>query len=378
MSNSLQRSVEAANRVLQSHAQQPACTLIELELAAWTIGRAGGESSALPDASENLHVRLATMLGAGNFSSALELLDQKLSTPEGDKLLFSACDLAADKMAEQLIEIAHRHPDKWFPGPMLARTTQPERLLALFENRPTLGHAISTIGELVIVGRDSQKPIYQAETLWAEILRNRLSHSHDPRFRDTWLRITARGEIDEAIELLMRLANEFGRSEIFDGVTAVLARLVRNDPDRAAAIVASSADPWERLDWFEPLKWWFQLPVAAEPILRDLLSLKDSEVDIRLSRMLTSARAPEWLERSLKTASSHAPLSRAREFAPGISQLRSALLEDDAELARNQLLPLLEEAPSSQGGLAPRDLFDGLSAPGLPALVPWGTGPGLP
>lgn len=376
MSSSLQRAAAAANRVVQSHARRSECLLVELELAAWTIGSAGGQSPSLPNPSENLHVQLATLLGRGAFTEAVAFVDQHADTADGDKLLFSACDLAGDRIPDELIELAYRHRDKWFSGSMLARTNQPERLLGLFAGQPVLGHAISTIGELVIVGRDSGNPVTDAEKLWSEILRNSVMHRHDPAFRDTSLRIRVREGMEEGIDLLIRLANEFGRSSIFDGMTAVLARLVRDDDSRAAGIVASSSDPWDRVDWFEPLKWWFELPASAEPLLEDLLSVNDPEIDVRLVRMLTSARSPEWLKRVLRSINNYPPLERARQFSPGVSQLRSAGLEDDAELVRNQLLPLL--STQSNDSIAPLDLFDTLSAPGLPALVPWGTGPGLP
>lgn len=378
MISATERSFEAAIRVLQGHAQRSQCKLVELELAAWVIGSASGKSPQLPKPTEDLHVRLAAALGSREFDAAESLLNEHIPTTEGDKLLFSACDLAGDLMADRLIDIAYRHPNKWFLGPMLAKTTHPERLLGLFKNRPTLGHAISTVGELVIVGRDAGSPIKEAELLWAEVLRNRLSHTHDARFRDTWLRIAVRESLENAIELLMRLANEFGRGAILDGVTAVLARLVRNDPERAVAIVAGSPDPWDRLDWFEPLKWWFELPPAAEPIVRDLLVVGNPEIDIRLARMLTSAGAPVWLERSLKTAKSQQPLELARDLAPGVSQLRSGSLHEEAERVREQVLPLLPDSAAVPWQIAPRDLFDTLSAPHLPALVPWGSGPGLP
>ena len=379
MSNSLQRSAEAATRVLQFHARRPKCLLVELELAAWTIGHAGGELPAsLPNVSENLHVQLATLLGSGRFTEALTFVDQHAATAQGDKLLFSACDLAGDHIADELIELTYRHRGKWFSGPMLTKTTRPDRLLGLFKDQPTLGHAISTVGELVIVGRDRGAPITEAEELWAEILRNSAMHSHDRVFRDTFLRIRVREDMGEAINLLLQLANEFGRSTIFDGMTAVLARLVREDAPRATAIVASSPEPDGRIEWFEPLKWWFELPSPALPVLEDLLSVTDPEIDIRLARMLTSARAPEWLERSLRSINSLAPVDRARELSPGVSQLRSGGLEDDAERVRNQLLPFLNAQAPTHDEVAALDLFDTLSAPNLPALVPWGAGPGLP
>jgi hypothetical protein len=378
MSDSLQRSATAANQVLHAHAKRSECLLIELELAAWTIGRIGGHLQVLPNASENLHVQLAMLLGSGKFNEAVTFVDQYVDTEAGDKLLFSACDLAGDRISDELIELAYRHRGKWFSGPMLAKTTKPERLLGLFADQPTLGHAISTIGELVIVGRDQGKPITQAEQLWSEILRDQQMHRHDPAFLDTWLRIRVREGIEEAIDLLIRLASEFGRNSVFDGVTAVLARLVRVDAPRATTIVASSPDIWDRVEWFEPLKWWFEIPPTAEPLLEDLLSVNDRELDIRLARMLTSAQSLQWLERSLRSINTHESPKRARELSPGVSQLRSGGLEEDAERVRNQVLPFLSATAEIPDGVAALDLFDTLSAPGLPALVPWGAGPGLP
>jgi hypothetical protein len=184
--------------------------------------------------------------------------------------------------------------------------------------------------------------------------------------------------MEEAIGLLLRLANEFGRSTIFDGMTAILARLVRDDAARAAEIVASSPQQNDRVEWFEPLKWWFELPLPAQTLLEDLLSANDPEIDVRLARMLTSAKAPEWLDRSLRSINRLTPLDRARELSPGVSQLRSGNLDEEAERVRNQLLPFLNTDTPAHHEVAALDLFDTLSAPDLPALVSWGTGPGLP
>jgi len=378
MTMTKERAAAAASRLLQAQTQRARAKLIEIELAAWLVGNAGGQAPRFANPTDDLHVRLAVALGAGDFDAAESLLIAYLPTPEGDKLLFHACHLAGTMMADRLIEIAHRYPDNWFNGRMLTSTSQPARLLALFDNQPTLGHAIITTGELVVVGRDAGAPIAGAEERWAAVVGDQLSHMHDPRFRDTWLRIAARESLDTAVDLLMRLADGWGRDTIVDGVSAVLARLVRQDPERAAAVVASSVAPWDRLAWFETLTWWFDLPAPAEPILHELLNLGDPEINLVLARILTSARAPQWLDHALMTAETQPPLERARELAPGIFQLRAAGLHDEAERVRNRVLPLLPEHPDTPGDVAPRDLFDTLSAPGLPALVPWGAGPGLP
>jgi hypothetical protein len=210
------------------------------------------------------------------------------------------------------------------------------------------------------------------------LVANPRAHAHEMQFRDTWLRIVARESLDAGLDLLLTLEKDWGRDNVLDGARAVLARLVRADPERASGVVARSTDPWDRLAWLETLSWWFELPAAAEPILRDLLNVGDPDIDIQLARALTSARALPWLDRALTTAEAHPPLERARDLAPGVSQLRAAGLQDEAERVRDRLLRLLPERGGQPGVVAPRDLFDTLSASGLPALVPWGAGPGLP
>ena len=378
MNGIAERAAAAAGRILEAHTKQSQCKLIEIELGAWLVGKAGGQSPRLANPVDDLHARLAVTLGSNDLEATESLLNSYLSTSEGEKLLFHACHLGGLFMADRLIEIAHRYPNKWFNGRMLATTSLPARLLALFDNQPTLGHAIITIGELVILGRDAGTPIAAAEERWAAVVRDELSHLHDPRFRDTWLRITVRESLDSAVDLLMRLADGWGRDTIVDGVSAVLARLVRQDPGRAAAVVTSSKDFWDQLAWFEALTWWFELPTPAEPILENLLNLNDSEINLVLARVLTSAQSPKWLDLALETVEVHPPLERARKLAPGISQLREAGLHEEAERIRDRVLPFLPENPELPGGINPRDLFETLSALGLPPLVPWGTGSGLP
>lgn len=126
------------------------------------------------------------------------------------------------------------------------------------------------------------------------------------------------------------------------------------------------------------MTWWFTLPAPAEPILRDLLNLNQPQIQLALVCSLTKSQAVPWLDRALADASLQPPLELARDLAPGIYQLRKAGLSEEAEKLRDKFLPLLPENPCDPGEVAPRDLFDILSASELPALVPWGAGPGLP
>ena len=372
-----ERSALAADRLLRTQIERVNVKLVELEIAAWLVGNAGREPVHLGSLAEDLHVQLAFLFGAQQLDAAEALLRANLATTEGDTLLVSACYFAGAITPDRLIEIAHSHPGKWFSGQMLASTSKPERLLALFDNQPLLGNSISTTGELVIRGRDARSAIAVAEARWATLVANPDSHGHELQFRDTWLRISARESLEEAAELLLDLGDYWGHDALLDGVRAVLCRLVRQDPERAASLVMSSDDPWDQLAWFEPLAWWFNLPKPAEQILRNLLNRKDPEIDVGLARILTRARSREWLAQALVSAREQPSLSLARDLAPGVYQLRKAGLYDEAERVRDMVLPLLPDRSNKGDEVSPRDLFDALSAATLPPLVPWGAGPGL-
>ena len=378
MSDETERALAAASRFLDAATRLSDVKLIDLELAAWLTGKHGVDSPSFANPARNFHVQLASAIGGKRIKEAEGPLEANLARPGGDALLIHACYLAGAIMPDQLIEICHAHPGKSFSGQMLGRTSRPARLLELFDNQPVLGHAIITIAELVIVGRDTGTRIAEAESRWAALIQRKASCMHEPRFRNSWLRIAARQSITDATNLLMDLADQSGPDTLVDGARAVLARLVRESPEKACEVVSSNESPWDRAAWFDGLTWWFTLPAPAEPILRDLLNLNQPQIQLALVCSLTKSQAVPWLDRALADASLQPPLELARDLAPGIYQLRKAGLSEEAEKLRDKFLPLLPENPCDPGEVAPRDLFDILSASELPALVPWGAGPGLP
>jgi hypothetical protein len=377
MSEARERSVEAAARILYARAGGAPLSAVRVELAAWAVGASGGTPPRLSDPAEDLQARLAAMLGAGDHAASEAFLIEHMPTPPGEKLIFSACSLAGDAMADRLIELAHRFHSPWFFGPMLTRTTQLDRLLALFPDRLG-GHGVHTVGELVIAGRDAGAPIAAAEARWAPLAAQpHWNLSYLPEYRDIAVRIKAREDLEEAIDLLETFEDAERPGRVFEGAQAVLARLVLQDPSRAAAVAADAVSPQDRVVRLQGLTWWFELPDVAEPLVDELLGERDPYVELSLVDILANCGAPSWLERALANAASQPPLEVADQLALAVHALRVAGRHDDAERVRDQLLPALAAQPIAPGTIAPRDLFEVISAPGRPTLAPWRT-PGLP
>jgi len=372
-----QRSVDAAKRLLQVQEESPYIKLVVKELAGWILGRFDQRLPVQSNAIDDHHIHLSAAAGASEFQLIEQLLNDFLATEKGDKLLFSACDFAGDFMAEQLIEIAARHPENMFNGRMLANTSNPLRLLELLCDHSLIeSNAIETVGELVLVGLDSHEPLVRVEQRWEEVMIEYPSNLR--MFRDVLLRITVRKSMSDAISLLQDFANDWGAENLYDGVRAVLTRLVREDPARASKLVANCHSHWDQLAWLESLLWWFEVPKEAKPIIDDLVAIGDPEVDMALARLLTRTKTPELLGSVLESSDEFMPLERALDFAPGVYQLRAAGFMYEAEQVREQVLPFLPITSQSNDEVSAIDLFDVLSAPDIPPLVPWGAGPGSP
>lgn len=364
-------TADAALRVLDARARGAELELVELELAAWQVGLAGGQVPAMPEPTEDLHVRMAALFGAGDDAAGLALLDANVSTDDGYRLLSDACHFVGDRLADELLEIGERHSDATTSGRMLARTRYPERLLALVDRPTTRSIAIGTVAELVVRGRDRGARCEPAERRWVEL--SRPEPTYEKRYRESVLRIAVRESMDHALADLDRWTASHGHAGQSNGAIAVLARLVRDDAQRACALVAACPDPDDRLEWLEPLLWWFSVPREAEPIVDELLS---APLDDRISllRMLIRARDFTRLDRALALATEEPAADLALGCAAAVAQLRRAGHDDAAARARARLLPLLSDAA---GDVAPLDLFDARSGVN-PPLVPWLPDPGVP
>lgn len=370
-------AVVASQRLLTSQFEEGQCGIHDLSSAGWILGHAGLDLPSISNRGYWLHARLAHLLGAGDYDQAIAFLENHLTVPGGNKLLMLACALAGRFIAERLVEVASRHPDYWFDGAFLARTSEPERLLALFDGKPVDGHAIATIGEVVIANRDAGVAEPGAEARWEAIAGRAAAPEYAADFRNVQLRLAARSDLEDAVYLLMRYGRLYPRWETYDGMLAVLGRLVMVDAARAVAIVAESSDTFDRADWFGGLCWWFNLPQEAEPLLQEMLRVGDPELNAALTRVLVSSQAPSWVDRFLSTVSAINPLDRARDFSPGIAHMQAAELAKEAEKMRERLYPWL---PHDEGSnqLCARDLFDVRCAPQMPLIQPWGNGHQLP
>lgn len=377
MTAHLNRAGDAAVRVLQARARGADLDLIDLQVAAWTAGKAGRRPPALPDLKEDLHVRQAAAFGAGDDEAAFALLVKHMSTAAGEHLLMYACHLVGDRCADQLLELAARDPAVWFSGRMLVRTHDPIRLLALVDATKLESHIVSTVCELAIHGRDTQRRVVEIEQRWAALNDARQRPEYLRAFREAELRVAAREDMEEAVDLLDSHADAWGYDQQDEGTEAVLGRLVRIDPTRACEIVADRDDPANQIAWLRPLVRWFGLPGAAQPIVDELLVREPSEDDVLLLSPLIFARAFDRLDRLLPRLG-NVPADELAAAAPvAIARLRDAGFDDDAESARDRILSTLGDR-SKSGGVAPQDLLDALSAAGRPPLVPWRPEPGIP
>lgn len=377
MSQVDRRAVSAAMRLLDGVARGSALSRVRIELAAWLVGSGGGSPPNLPDPADDLHARLAALLGARLDEAAEAFLADHLPRVPGERLLFTACTLAGDRMADTLVDLAHRLGSAWFSGPMLARTTRPDRLMALFDS-PRGRHAIATVGELVIDGRDRGAPSADAEARWAAIAAEpSYTFSYMSEYCDAAIRIVVRQDLDEAIELLSVFEEPDKPGRVFDGAHAVLARLVRQDADRAVALATEAESSQDKAIRLGGLAWWFELPDAAGPLIERLLRERDPYVVLSLIRDGAACRQP-WLGRALASAANESPIEVADRLALGVHALRVAGRDQEAEQVREQLLPILVSASHGVDGISPLDLFDVVSAPGRPPMAPWRTPPGLP
>jgi hypothetical protein len=370
------RSTGAATRLLNAHAGGAPLLSVWAEIAAWLVGSAGGTIPHLPSPTGNLEARLAALLGAGDHAATEAFLLEYVPTPPGEKLLFSACMLAGDQMADTLVELAHRFRTPWFLGSMLTRTTRPDRLLALLGSDQR--HLMRTICELVIAGRDQGTPIVEAEQRWAAIAREPYwNWSYMNEYCDGALRIKARENLDDAIDLLETFEQSDRPGYGHHGAMAVLARLVRADVAKAAQLTEDASSPRDRVIRLQGMAWWTELPEAAQPLVNDLMNEQDADVKLSLVRILAGCGAPPPFERALRGATPNPPLEVADQLALGVYLLRIAGRNDAAEGVRDRLVPTLD-ALVVPGKVAPLDLFDVISAPGRPRMAPWRTSPGLP
>ncbi|HSN28339.1 MAG TPA: hypothetical protein VLT45_18770 [Kofleriaceae bacterium] len=374
MTHELDRSAGAARRLLAARTRDPEIGKIQLELAAWTIAKAGGRVPELADETEDLYVRMAAAFGAGDRVTGLQLVADNCETEEEDRLLFHACRFAGDLCPDELLAIAAANRDVLFDGQMLWRTSTPERLLELTDDDPNGSNAAATVAELVIQARDRGAPFAAAEERWERLTRVGQRRLTNASLRDGMLRIAARESVDEAVKLLQWLLLSYDYDDQIYGTQAVLGRLVRVDPARACAIVAAQPTQAARTVWLETLVVDFSLPAAAEPIVDELLGQERVEQAGVLARAMIAARRLDLLDRTLPRLADDDALESAGIIAPAVAALRWSGHGSEAESARDRVVGVLGDA-ADDDGLAARDLFDVLSAPERPTLLPWGRAP---
>src|SRR6185312_17360198 len=100
----VERSGDAAVRVLAARARGAELSRLNVELAGWVAGAARRAAPALPDPVDHLHARQAALFGAGDDDAAFAFLEQHVATDDGDRLLMHACHLVGDRAPDRSIE----------------------------------------------------------------------------------------------------------------------------------------------------------------------------------------------------------------------------------------------------------------------------------
>src|SRR6185312_7406538 len=165
----VERSGDAAVRVLEARARGAELSRLDVELAGWVAGAARRALPALPDPIDHLHAQQAALFAAREDSAAFAFLEQHVDTDDGDRLLMHACHLVGDRHPDRLIDVAERHRGVWFDGRMLARATDPHRLLGLVDADARYEQTVSTIGELYIRGFDAGQITPEVGARWASL-----------------------------------------------------------------------------------------------------------------------------------------------------------------------------------------------------------------
>jgi hypothetical protein len=236
-------------------------------------------------------------------------------------------------------------------------------------------HMVSTVAELVVRGRDAGVMAPEIQARWGELNQRGKQPGNVASFREAELRLAARTDMEHAIIQVDALANAWGYDEQDDGTEAVFCRLVRVDPDRACRIVARRADPANRVSWLSGLVRWHELPIETQPMVDELLARRLGGSTIALASLLILARAGDREDRALAKLRNEQALDLASGLAVSVALLRRAGLREDAELARSKVLAVIGDRHDAQQA---RDLFEMLSAPDRPAMLPWIPDPGIP
>jgi hypothetical protein len=290
-----------------------------------------------------LHAQLAAAAASRDDATVGALIDVHAREREGANLVALASRLYGPIDPDIALAWIERHPGAYFDGPMLADTMHPERLLALVPaaDRPD-GHAVRTIAEIVIAGRDRNAPVDAAETRWAAIVAKAPDALN--AYRDGLLRIVARESLDRAATMLCDLGEWWGREKIGDGARAVLERMARVDPARAVAILATGGSPWNGVVWIEGVTASGLLIAEARDLVDELLAHGDAKVHLVLARALAATAELERLDRALHSSAIHGADALARALAPAVRRARRAGRTAIADAVRQRALAAIRAA----------------------------------
>ncbi|HEY4243524.1 MAG TPA: hypothetical protein VGM88_27115 [Kofleriaceae bacterium] len=377
------RTFDAASRLLAVSAADPdRYNEFDATTAAWLVGRGGGGVPTFPDRIAQLLAEMAVAFGAGRNDEALQRLEEvtPIELQTGSRRLWAgalASLLAGRVIPERLVELL-RAGKTYIAGELVAGTTRPEELLAFYGDRGD-DAAYEAIGELVIRHRDAGVPLEAAEAKWRAILVGWPTGRHNYRGASLIalvIRLAVRDSIDAGIVALTTGEASYMWPKVWQGVLAVLARLVRVDPARAVRLVLGTDDPKfppnepsEMIRWISALAWDFALPPEAMQVVEACLGHVEPDEHVELARELVSTRDLALVDRAIAAAGEQPPPAWARALGDPTKRLREAGYFDDAELVRERVVRL---APSEL------DFFDMRSAVELPNLNPWQHGTNLP
>jgi hypothetical protein len=378
----LARAIDAATRLLAQIARGPwwaprwpqalAQPPLDWLVLPWLIGRGGGAPPQLGEAWASLTATQVALMAGDDQQRAFDFLVANL---DGKHRLGmrDASRYGDDAFRARLLGLVSAYPRRAnVDGRMMVRTDPPGLVRAVLSHLGFQGY-VGVIGELLIVAHDSETVDAAAAQQWAATATPPwyFEIGITVPFCDAAARLAARTDINHALDLLDVWEGPPARTGLIDAPEAVLARLVRQDPERAVAFVASRPTERRRIRFARHLLRWGTMPAAAVSLFERLLARRNHHIDLALAEMLATIDDAAWFERAWPGLTRKRPLAIAVTMAPALRRLRDHGDGAAAEQVRDRLVPVMR-AGVAERGFDPVDVLDAWSAPGLPTCTPFG------
>lgn len=285
--------------------------LVLVEMVAWTLAKAARPLPAPRDIVSALAAHIAAAVATGDEDAFEAVVSQAVASDHetGYAALMTAEVLGGTRWPHRVAEYL-----AGFDEPMPNRTvvhtlasTDTERALRLidgFGETWLSPAAVESLADLVIVTRNSGKIQDEVERRWRSLEGNDRIADANLAWLDMHIRVTAHENLRDAVAELTEVAGWYGWRDLYEGALAVLARLVRTDPEWATEL-AGAGDTWtDQADLLQALAWWGEFPDPALPLLDALLQAIGPEdegllgsVIYTLARSADHARLEQLLRR---------------------------------------------------------------------------------